>query len=132
MAPRIAVVPDDGEIVRRERKPTFILYSEVDPGIRKGWLVKGLLGSGEASATYGVAGSGKSALIEDMGLHIAAGEPWHGRPVQSGAVMYVALERFDLVKRRSAAFRIKHGLDNLPFAMLGGVYDFREPSTSAL
>jgi hypothetical protein len=46
--------------------------------------------------------------------------------------LYVALERFALVRRRSAAFRIKYGLDNLPFAMLGGVYDFREPATSAL
>jgi hypothetical protein len=128
----IRAVPDDGEIVQRERKPRFILYNEVDPTIRKEWLVGGLLGNGEASATYGIPGCGKSVLMQDMGLHIAAGEEWHGRSVQRGAVLYVALERFALVKRRSAAFRIKYGLDNLPFAMLGGVHDFREPTTSEL
>ena len=32
----------------------------------KEWLVKGLLGHGEASAFYGKPGDGKSALVEDL------------------------------------------------------------------
>ena len=56
-----------------------------------------------------VAGSG-SALI-GHGLHIAAGEPCTVARA-SGAVMYVALERFDLVST-FGRFRINMP-DNLP------------------
>jgi hypothetical protein len=46
-------------------------------------------------------------------------------------VVYVALERKKLVERRARAFRKKRGLDDLPFAIVGGVYDFRIPATAA-
>src|SRR5262249_17047340 len=58
-------------------------------------------------------------------------QPWHGRPVRGGAVLYVALERRKLVERRAIAFREKHGLADLPFAIAGGVHDFRDPATVA-
>jgi len=89
-----------------------------------------MLGQGEASTFYGAPGSGKGVIIEDMCLHIAAGHEWHGRPVLRGAVVYVALERKKLVERRAIAFRKKHELDDLPFAIVGGVYDFRDPATA--
>lgn len=108
----------------------FKLYSELEAISTKKWLVKDLLGEGEASALYGMPGCGKSALAEDMGLHIAAGLPWHGRPVKCGAVLYVALERRLLVERRAIAFRERHSHANLPFAVMGGVHDFRQPQTA--
>src|SRR5580704_11057074 len=98
----------DITIRQSERKPKFILYRELDAESRKIWLVKNLLGASDASAFYGVPGCGKSVLVEDMALHIAAGREWHGRPVTRGAVLYVALERKMLVQRRAIAFRIKH------------------------
>jgi hypothetical protein len=82
------------------------------------------------SAVYGAPGSGKGVLIEDMALHIAAGLPWHGRPVTRGAVLYLALERRKLVERRAIAFRNKHGLPDLPFAVAGGVHDLRAPQAA--
>jgi RecA-family ATPase len=45
-------------------------------------------------------------------------------------VLYIALERSKLVERRAIAFRIAHGLRDLPFAIVGGVYDFRDPRTA--
>jgi hypothetical protein len=71
-------------------------------------------------------------IIEDMCLHIAAGLQWHGRPVLRGAVVYVALERKKLVERRAIAFRKKHGSEDLPFAIVGGVHDFRDPATARM
>jgi hypothetical protein len=65
-------------------------------------------------------------LAEDLGLHVAAGWTWHGRPVRRGAVLYIALERRKLVERRAIAFREKHSVRDLPFAVMGGVYDFRD------
>src|SRR5665213_1909932 len=84
---------EKGRPVNVAVKRPFKLYCELEASSTKNWLVKNLLGVGEASACYGVPGCGKSALVEDMGLHIAAGLPWHGRDVSQGAVCYVALER---------------------------------------
>ena len=52
--------------------------------------------------------------------------------IKQGAVVFVALERRKLVERRAIAFRKKHGLENLPFAIVGGIYDLRQPRTVAL
>src|SRR5450759_5777044 len=115
----------------KDRKQQFTLYCDLAATSTKVWLVKNLLGRGEASAFYGAPGSGKSALGEYMGLHIAAGLPWHGRDVMQGAVCYIALERRLLVERRAIAFRERHGIPDLPFAIIGGVYDFRDQRTAA-
>jgi hypothetical protein len=112
------------------RKERFLLFRDIDTQTTKEWLVRGLLGADEASACYGKPGDGKSALAEDMALHVAAGREWHGRKVKQGAVVYVALERKKLVERRAIAFRLEHGLTDLPFAIVGGVHDFRDPGTA--
>jgi hypothetical protein len=118
-------------LVSAECKPLFVLYADLkETAASKSWLVHNMLGCGEMSAVYGAPGCGKGVLIEDMGLHIAAGLEWHGRPVTRGAVVYVALERKKLVERRAIAFRKKHGIEDLPFAIVGGVFDFRNPATA--
>ena len=113
-------------------KPQFTLYRDLAVTGTKQWLVKDLLGHAEASAFYGAPGSGKSALVEDMGLHIAAGRPWHKRDVMQGAVCFIALERRQLVIRRAIAFRKKHDIADLPFAIIGGVFDFRDQERTAV
>ena len=118
----------DAQILALDRG--FVLFRDLQARSTKEWLVHSLLGHGDASALYGKPGDGKSVLAEDLGLHVAAGWPWHGRPVRQGAVVYVALERRKLVERRAIAFRGKHGAQNLPFAIVGGVYDFRNPQTA--
>src|ERR1700730_11954109 len=120
----------DSKIIQLERKGRFLLFSELEAQSNKEWLVHNLLGHGEASAMYGKPGDGKSVLAEDLGLHVAAGWPWHGRPVRRGAVLYIALERRKLVERRAIAFREKHGPPDLPFAIMGGVHDFRDKCTA--
>ncbi|GGI24129.1 AAA family ATPase [Bradyrhizobium guangdongense] len=113
-----------------ECKRPFVLYADLNATESKGWLVHKMLGSGELSAFYGPPGCGKGVIIQDMALHIAAGHEWHGRPVTRGAVVYVALERKKLVERRAIAFRNRYGFEDLPFAVVGGVYDFRLPATA--
>jgi hypothetical protein len=112
-------------------KPQFVLYADLDATASKPWLVHNMLGAGEMSAAYGAPGCGKGVIIQDMGLHIAAGLPWHSRATTRGAVVYIALERKKLVERRAIAFRKKYDLQNLPFAIVGGVYDFRQAATAS-
>src|SRR3954469_17411306 len=116
--------------VEHDRKKLFVLYRDLKTTSSKHWLVHNLLGHGETSAAYGKPGDGKSVVIQDMALHVAAGWPWHGRAVRQGAVVFVALERRKLVERRAIAFRIKHGIDDLPFAIVGGIHDFRDKRTA--
>lgn len=120
----------DRQIIALDRKRNgFILYADLATVSYKEWLVHNMLGVSEASAMYGKPGDGKSVLAEDLALHIAAGARWHGRTVQQGAVVYIALERRKLVERRAIAFRERHGHADLPFAIVGGVYDFRDLRT---
>jgi AAA domain-containing protein len=117
--------------LRVDRKRLFVLYDDLDANsASKSWLVDKMLGAGEMSAVYGPPGCGKGVIIQDMALHIAARLPWHGRTVMGLAVVYVALERKKLVERRAIAWRNKHGHQGLPFAVVGGAYDFRTPATA--
>lgn|SRR5262245_2747516 len=93
-------------------------------------IVHHLIAASEASVWYGEPGSGKSVLAEDLGLHVAAGRIWHGRAVRQGAVLYVALERAGVVARRAIAFGMEHELAALPFGMVRGPLDFRDPRTA--
>jgi RecA-family ATPase len=120
----------NARIIEVDRKRPFVLFRDLEARSTKEWLVHNLLGAGEASAWYGKPGDGKSVLVEDLALHIAAGWPWHGRLVKRGAVAYIALERRQLIERRAIAFREKHGAQDLPFAIVGGVHDFRSPRTA--
>jgi RecA-family ATPase len=121
----------DANAILIDRKRLFTLYRDLTLGETKEWLVKGLLGHGEASAFYGKPGDGKSVLVQDLCMHVAAGWPWHDRPVRRGAVVYIALERRKLVERRALAFRERRRIPDVPFAIVGGVYDFRDPRTAA-
>jgi RecA-family ATPase len=116
--------------VLADRKRLFTLFRDLQLGDNKEWLVKGLLGHGEASAFYGKPGDGKSVLVQDLCMHVAAGWPWHDRPVRRGGVVYIALERRKLVERRALAFRQRHDISDLPLAIVGGVYDFRDRRTA--
>jgi hypothetical protein len=108
----------------------FIDFADMDTASRKGWVVHHLFGLGEASIWYGEPGSGKSVLVGDLGVHVAAGRTWHGRQIKQGAVLYVALERAGVVARRAIALRTEYGLGALPFAMARGPLDLRTPQAA--
>ena len=100
---------EERELWRRKRTGlSFTLYRNIEAQPRKLWLVHDYLGDAELSCIFGPPGSGKSVLAGDLAAHVAAGRPWFGRRVQQGAVLYVAIERAALVKRRLAAFRDHH------------------------
>ena len=126
----------DAEIVeldtrRRRGQLNFTLYRDIELEPRKLWLVHDYLGAGELSCIFGPPGSGKSVLAGDLAAHVAAGRFWFGRRVQQGGVLYVAIERAPLVKRRLAAFRTHHAVDEIPLAVASGHVDLRTSSESA-
>lgn len=82
-------------------------------------LVRRLLGEASLAMMFGEPGCGKTFLATDMGLHIALGQPWFGRPVSQGAVLYIAGEGLAGINNRLAGFRQWHKLkDDVPFAIV--------------
>ena len=108
-------------------------FADLSTSSKKVWLVHHLLAIGEISVWYGEPGSGKSVGIEDLGLYVAVGRAWHGRQVKQCAVLYVALERANVVQRRAIAWGLEHGLsrEHLPFKVIRGPLDFRDPQVAA-
>src|SRR5262249_7475506 len=69
------------------------------------WLVDRLLVAGSLGLLYGPPAAGKSLLALDWACSIATGEPWLGRPVRPGPVLYVAAEGSAGLGVRVAAWR---------------------------
>lgn len=69
--------------------------------------------------------------MNDLAGHVAAGRAWFGRAVTRGAVLYVAAKRANVVRRRFAAFRRHHCLDDLPIAVVSGSVDLRSSGAGA-
>jgi RecA-family ATPase len=99
------------------------LVDDVDQSTAKEEIVQGVLGAGEFSLFVAKPGTAKSVLVGDIDCHIAAGKDWHGRKVKHGLVVFFAAERKKLTERRVAAWRKKHGLSGIPFAVVGGKLD---------
>lgn len=69
------------------------------------WLVKHWLQEGALIMVHGPSGGGKTFVVLDWSLHIAAGlNEWHGHKVKPGPVVYLAGEGHYGIKRRLAAW----------------------------
>jgi AAA domain len=89
------------------------------------------LGEDDIASTFGAPSSGKSVIVGDRNAHIAAGLNWFEHRVMKCAVLHVAAERARVVKRRYAAFRKYHDIQDLPLAVVSGSVDLRTSPNDA-
>lgn len=89
------------EVIAQAMRPLGDLRAE----LRNTYLVKGWIDQGAASTIYGESNVGKTFLALDMGLHVAAGEDWHGNRVAQGLVIYAAAEGGRGIVNRLEAFK---------------------------
>ncbi|MEY9465816.1 hypothetical protein ABH973_006229 [Bradyrhizobium ottawaense] len=116
-------------------KPLEDIFLEED--CAKAHIVKGIFAWGETSAWIAPPGGMKSALLASAAMSVALNQSWFGRRPAGNpvGVIYFALERADLVKRRLIAHRRKLGLpDNhpLPIVVQSGMLDMMNPATVPL
>ncbi|QDM32175.1 AAA family ATPase [Tardiphaga sp. vice352] len=104
-------------------------FDECNDRAPKRWLIKNVIAKGESSSWFGAPGSMKSALLTDMGVHVASGRNWREfKNKESAGVVYFAFERADLVRRRLAAYTIRDGLKDVPIAVADTLIDLVNPN----
>ena len=74
------------------------------------WLLKDVLFAGGLTVLYGMKGTFKSFVALAWALAIGTGQPWLGRSVTQGLVVYIVAEGAGFFRRRLAAARAHLGL----------------------
>lgn len=127
--------PADGKAEAEATAKPFALLWAADekPVLESRWLVKDYLMASTAAVAYGQSYSGKTFLVMDMCLHLAAGLPWHGHRVEKGAVIYVGLEGQALAGNRVVAWKREHGLEgeHIPFARITSAVNLMDTSKTS-
>jgi hypothetical protein len=103
------------------------LFADITPVLTRRALIKGLLLASTKVVIFGQEGCGKTFLVLDQLLHIAAGLPWFGRKVRQGPVVYIAAEGAAGVRLRVEAWKRKNGIDDLSFAIIPVAVDLLDP-----
>ena len=100
----------------RQPKPLFVPLGDLEFKSPE-WIINGLLENNTFSVCFGAPAAGKTFLVLDMALCIAAGRPFHGHEVKQGPVFYIAGEGHNGFARRAAAWSKHNGvsLKGLPF-----------------
>nr|WP_283807534.1 AAA family ATPase [Bradyrhizobium retamae] len=110
-----------------------MLHEIGDSPPKKRWLIKNVVALGETSAWIAPPGGLKSALLAELSFCVAAQRDWHGyKSKNSGGVVYFALERADLVKRRLRAYLVRSSDDIggiAPIAIVPGMVDLMNAAT---
>ena len=73
------------------------------------YTIEHMLGDTGFGEIWGASGSGKSFVIMDMGIHIAAGIPWCGYRTKQRPVIMFAAESGEAAVKRTKAWAIEHG-----------------------
>ena len=104
--------------------------SPVDDGAKAN-IIKGIFAWAETSAWIGPPGSLKSALMADAAVAAASGQDWFGYKNKGPvSVVYFALERADLVRRRLLATAARRGITGkLAIAVVPGIIDLARPAS---
>ncbi len=83
------------------------------------WLIEGIVPSRGVTMIFAPSGAGKTWVVDDWAVHVAARKSWQGRPVMGGGVFYIAAEGAYALPERSlnAMQRAKVSPVDLPFAI---------------
>lgn len=115
----------DEEHLPQAFKITAIPYEEIRLSTVSKDFVEGLLCIGALSVVYGDSNVGKTFVVLDLALHVAAGVPWCGMEIDAGGVLYLALEGGQGISNRVAAWKLKNPeRQNLPFFLVAQPMDF--------
>lgn len=112
-------VPPEPQVPARETgKMRWRFSHEIRPNFWEPGLIDGVLELKGKTVVYGPSSVGKTAVVVDMALRIAAGLPWRGHATHEGLVVYIAAENHWSTEARIWAWRHENGFGDqreLPF-----------------
>ncbi len=121
--------PDQAQPQQNTKALALTFFDGLGEPIPKPWLIKNVIARGETSSWIAPPAKGKSALLTDIAIHNAGGQDWRGhRTREPSGVVYFALERADLVKRRLTDYRRRDDLSDLPIGVANQVIDLMNRS----
>jgi RecA-family ATPase len=85
--------------------------------VRSHFLIDGIIGERTVNLCVGNSGLGKTPLVVSMGIAVAAGVPWLGRPARQGRVLMCDgessyTEFFEILTNVSGHLKLEGILDN--------------------
>lgn len=103
---RLAYVSEEVDLGRE------LDFSEPTDGLFGKHWVRDVIPAGETTLLFGERNVYKSFLAMSLGLAVASGEPWYGREVTQGNVLYLAGEGAVGLPARRRAWCAHHGIGN--------------------
>jgi putative DNA primase/helicase len=104
--PRANDAPDWLVNAAKSREYRFVHAAELLHPTRVCWLIEQYIEFNTSALLFGASAAGKSFVAIDWACCIATGTPWHGRPVQQGAVFVIAGEGHAGIGRRLRAWEL--------------------------
>ena len=110
----------------REGRPRILSMRQLDALPPPEWLVEGLIPEASLVVPFGPPKAGKTFIVLSWCLHVAAGQPWFGRAVKQGAIVYIAGEGTGGLSVRLRAMRTAYGIDvDAPLFVVPRAVNFR-------
>lgn len=107
-----------------ELEARMVPLADIKPVLKASYTVKGWLSQGGSSVFYGPSNVGKTFVVVDLAVHIAANRPWRCNKVRGGPVVYIAAEGGSGILNRLAAIKQEMpGVDDVPFTLLPTTID---------
>lgn len=101
-------------------------FADMKPHLTDNYLVKGLINTNSTVGLIGATGCGKTFLVTDLAVHIAASQPWRGMAVRGGLVVFAALEGpVSAINRFVACREAKNFGAGLPLRLTPGPINLR-------
>jgi hypothetical protein len=127
--------PFEGRLPPEEPRPRFpaLPLDMIELSDEPPFLIDGLMPATGFAVVVGLPKSLKSFLLADALFHVTMGQPWAGRDVMQGAVVYVTGEGVSGFKRRLVAMRRHYGVEGqgVPFVLVPVAPDLGRASGDA-
>jgi hypothetical protein len=123
-----AYAEDAGETTAQPYK--YTLLRDLEPNLKANEIVRGIIPRRSFGEVHADPGGGKTAILVDLLLHVAAGMEYRSRRVAMQPVVYVALEGHAGIGNRIIAASKEIGVEDAPFALVLSADNFRDPEAA--
>jgi hypothetical protein len=109
---------------------SYTLLDEIKPCLERDDIVRDLIPRRAFGEVHSDSAVGKTAILIDLGLHVADGREYRGRRVDRQPVVFIAFEGHGGIDNRVYAAKQELGITSAPFALIKIATTFRDPEVA--